>query len=479
MGLRDKVIGGVAWSFAERFSAQLVSFVVSIILARLIAPEAFGVIAIVFVFTSVLDTFATAGFGSALIQKENADSLDFSTVFHFNFVFSVFLYICLFIAAPFIARFYNMPIVEPVIKVIGTRVIFAGVNSVQRAYVSRNMQFKRFFYSTFAGTVLSAIIGISMAYAGFGIWALVAQYLSNAVFGTLVLFLIIDWRPKREFSFQRLKSLFNYGWKLLGSSLLSTVYVELSDLIIGKVYTASSLAFYNRGKKFPQIFVTQINSSIDTVLFAAMAKHQNDKDKLKSDISHAVRMSSFLLFPLIFGLAVVAESVIVLLLTDKWIDSVIYLQIACISYALLPISIANIQAIKAMGRSDIYLLIDVIKKIIGVSLLFCFFKEGVVAIALADAASNVIGLFINVFPNKKMINCSFMDMMRDIFPSLVFAGIMCIAVYCIGLLGMPVILKLTTQIIVGALTYFGTAYLFKNKTLLELLQIVKSFSKRI
>ena len=197
MGLRDKVIGGVAWTFAERFSAQLVSFVVSIILARLIAPEAFGVIAIVFVFTSVLDTFATAGFGSALIQKENADSLDFSTVFHFNFVFSVFLYICLFVAAPFIAKFYNMPIVEPVIKVIGTRVIFAGVNSVQRAYVSRTMHFKRFFYSTFAGTVLSAIIGISLAYAGYGIWALVAQYLSNAVFGTVILFLFIYWRPKR------------------------------------------------------------------------------------------------------------------------------------------------------------------------------------------------------------------------------------------------------------------------------------------
>ena len=365
MGLRDKVIGGVAWTFAERFSAQLVSFVVSIFLARLIAPEAFGVIAIVLVFTSILDTFAIAG------SAFNINFIPYN-VFHFSIVFSAFLYLCLFLSAPLIAKFYNLPLVETVIKVLGLRVFFAGVNSVQRAYVSRQMQFKRFFYSTFIGTIISAVLGISLAYLGYGIWALVAQYLSNAVFGTIALFLIIDWRPKWEFSFARLKTLFSFGWKILGSNLLSTVYVELTDLVIGKIYTPASLAFYNRGKKFPQLIISQVLSSIDTVLFPAMSKHQNDIIKLKSDIRYSIRITSFIIFPLVFGMAMVAEKLIIVLLTEKWIDSVIYLQISCISYALLPISIANIQAIKAMGHSEIYLKLDIIKKIIGETLLFVF-----------------------------------------------------------------------------------------------------------
>ena len=359
MGLRDKVVSGVAWSFAERFSAQLVSFVVSIVLARLIAPDAFGAIAMVLVFTNVLDTFATAGFGSALIQKKDADELDFSSVFYFNISFSCVLYALLFFLSPYIANFYKLPIIEPVVQVIGIRVIMASINSVQRAYVSRQMQFKRFFYSTFIGTILSAIIGVAMANAGYGIWALVAQYLSNSVFGTVALFLIIDWRPSWAFSFTRLKSLFSFGWKILGSSLLSTFYVEFTDLIIGKMYNPASLAFYNRGKKFPQLIVSQINSSIDTVLFPAMSKHQGDSTKLKLDVRYSIKIATFLLFPLVFGMAVAAKNIILLLLTEKWIDSIVFLQISCVSFALLPISIANIQVIKAMGRSDIYLKLDV------------------------------------------------------------------------------------------------------------------------
>lgn len=475
MGLRDKVIGGVAWTFAERFSAQFVSFVVSIILARLIVPEAFGVIAIVLVFTHVLDTFATAGFGSALIQKEKADSLDFSSVFHFNLGFSIFLYICLFISAPFIAKFYNMPIVEPVIIVIGTRVIFAGINSVQRAYVSRQMQFKRFFYSTFIGTILSAFIGIAMAYAGYGIWALVTQYLSNSVFGTIALFLIIDLRPKWEFSFTRLKTLFSFGWKILASNLMSTIYIELTDLVIGKVYNPTSLAFYNRGKKFPQLIVTQINSSIDTVLFPAMSRHQGNMSKLKVDIGYSIRISSFCIFPIIFYLAMMAEEVIRLLLTEKWMGSVVFLQIACISYALLPLSIANIQAIKAIGRSDVYLKLDIAKKIVGVSLLLCFYKQGVIAIALADAVSNVIGLLFNVFPNKKLIGYNFLDLIKDVAPAAVLTLVMCVLLYFLRYFAFSDLPMILVSIIAAFFIYIGLAYLFKAKPFLDLLSIIQPY----
>jgi len=478
MGLRDKVIGGVAWTFAERFSAQLVSFVVSIVLARLIAPDAFGVIALVLVFINILDTFAVAGFGTALIQKKNADSLDFSTVFHFSIFFSAFLYFCLFITAPLIAKFYNQPLVEIIIKVLGIRVFFAGVNSVQRAYVSRQMQFKRFFYSTFIGTLISAVIGISLATFGYGIWALVAQYLSNAILGTAALFLIIDWRPKLEFSYTRLKSLFSFGWKILGSNLLSTIYVELTDLVIGRLYTPASLAYYNRGKKFPHLFVSQIMSAIDTVLFPAMSKHQDNLVKLKSDIRYSIRVTSFVIFPLVFGMAMVAEKLIVVLLTDKWIDSVIYLQIACISYALLPISISNIQAIKAMGRSDIYLKLDIIKKILGVSLLFVFCRQGVFAIVIADALSNFIGLFVNVFPNKKLVNYSFKELLLDIYPSALLTVVMCFFIGIVDNVNLPPIIVLLLQITVGGGVYVLSAYVCKNKTFFDMFSIVKSFIRR-
>lgn len=477
MGLKEKVVSGVVWSFAERFSAQLVSFAVSIVLARLIAPDAFGAIAMVLVFTNVLDTFATAGFGSALIQKKDADELDFSTVLIFNILFSCFLYVLLFFAAPYIAIFYNMPIIESVVQVIGIRVIMASINSVQRAYVSRQMQFKKFFYATFSGTFISAIIGLSLALYGWGIWSLVVQYLTGSFVGIVVLWLVIEWRPRLMFSFKRLKFLFQFGWKILGTNLLSTIYIELTDLIVGKMYNASSLAYYNRGKKFPQLVVTQINSSIDTVLFPAMSKHQDDSTKLKSDIRYSVQISSFCIFPIIFVLAVLAEDVIRLLLTDKWIESVIYLQIACISYALLPLSLANIQAIKAMGRSDIYLKLDIVKKIVGVSLLTCFFREGVVAIALADAVSNVIGLLVNVFPNRKLMNYSLKDLLQDVAPAALLTLMTCLPLCIIDnylLIKMPLWIKLLLEMMVASAIYIGASRLTGNKTYSEIINIGKS-----
>lgn len=478
MGLRERVVSGVAWTFAERFSAQLVSFIVSVVLARLIVPEAFGAIAMVLVFTNVLDTFATAGFGSALIQKKDADELDFSTVFYFNILFSVVLYLLLFVAAPYISRFYNLPMIEPVIKVIGIRVIIASIDSVQRAYVSRQMHFRKFFYATSFGTVLSAIVGILLAYLDFGIWALVVQYLTSSFVGMMTLWFVIDWRPRFMFSFERLKSLFSFGWKILGSNVLTTIYIELTDLIIGKVYDASSLAYYNRGKKFPQLIVTQINSSIDTVLFPAMSKHQDDREKLKNDIRYSVKISSFCIFPLIFFLAVMADDVIRLLLTEKWINSVIYLRIACVSYALLPLSLANIQVIKALGRSDIYLKLDICKKIVGVSLLVCFYRQGVVAIALADACSNVLGLFINVFPNRKLMKYSFMNLVVDVAPAFLLALLMSIATYFFSLLALPLLLKLVLSLIVAFSTYIGLAYLTNNSTLKEIFNIAKTIGNK-
>ena len=478
MSLKNKVIFGALWSFGERISSQAVSFIVSIILARLLAPEAFGAVALVFVFINVVNVFALGGFGNSLIQKKDADNIDFSTVFWFNLAFSSILYLLIYVSAPLISSFYRIDYLTPIIRVMGVRIIIASLDSVQRAYVSREMKFKRFFYSTLIGTILSAIIGVAFAYLGYGIWALVWQSLSGTIINALVLWFTVKWRPSLFFSFSRLKSLFSFGWKLLMSSLLSTVYVELTDLLIGKYYGSADLAFFNRGKKFPQLFVTQINSSIDAVLFPAMSKHQNDIQKLKSDVRYSIRFSTFCLFPFLFGLAAIAHDLIVLLLTEKWIDSTIYLQIACISFVTLPIGMANIQAIKALGRSDIYLKLDIIKKIVGVSMLCIFLREGVIAIAIAEALSNFIGLVPNIWPNKKLLNYTPLDILKDVAPSVLLSSVMFGFVVILGgWLDFPLFIKLGIQTLFGFLCYAGLAYIFKCQTLFEIFKTIKNLKK--
>ena len=326
---------------------------VSIILARMLDPSHYGAIALVTVFITFANMFVTSSFGNSLIQKKDADNVDFSSVFYFNIILGILVYAVVFIMAPYIAGYFNMEILCPVLRVLGLRLIVAGANSVQHAYVSKQMLFKRFFWSTLGGTIGSAILGITMAYMGFGIWALVVQYMFNSIIDTLVLWFTVKWRPKLAFSLKRLKNLFSYGWKFLVSSLLDTGYNELRSLVIGKMYTPADLAYYNKGKNFPNLIVTNVNSSIQSVLFPAMANCQDKKEQVKSMCRRSIRTSSYIMLPLMTGLALVAEPFVKLLLTEKWLQCVPYLQIACFTFAFMPIHTANLQAIKAMGRSDI------------------------------------------------------------------------------------------------------------------------------
>ncbi len=475
MGLKEKAINGVLWSFSERFLAQIVSFIVSIVLARVLDPDHYGVIAIVLVFINLLNVFATSGFGNALIQKENADNIDFSTVFFFNIIFSTVLYLILFSFAPLISFYFNIDALTPILRVMGIRIIIASINSVQRAYVSRGLLFKRFFFATLGGTIVSALVGIILAYKGFGVWALVAQYLSNTFIDTVVLWFTVKWRPQLTFSLERLKSLFSYGWKLLLASLLSSIYTEISDFMIGKVYGSEDLSYFNRGKKFPQLFITQVNSALDTVLFPTMTKHQNQIEKLKNDVRYSIRFGSFCLFPLLLGLVATADNVILLLLTEKWVDSVIYVQLFCLTYLAVPISMPNIQAIKAMGRSDVYLKLDLIKQICCIIVLLVCIRFGVIAVAIANVIFGLLGILINVFPNKKLLNYSFFELLSDITPNLLLSTVMCIGVYLIGrAFNANLVIVLIIQVIAGILIYLGLAWLFKFKVIFEVKNIISS-----
>ena len=279
----SSTLTNLSWKFAERISSQLVSFVVSIVLARILAPSDYGAIAMVMIFVTLANVFVEGGFSSALIQKKDADKLDFSTVLYFSVVFSIILYAVLYISAPYISRFYgkDYEILTPVLRVIGLQVIVFGVNSVQQAYVSRKMMFKKFFWSTLVGTIVSAAVGLIMAYSGYGIWALVGQQLTSAITNTFVLYLVTRKLPGLMFSFKRLKGLFGYGAKILGASLLVTLFLDLRSLIIGKIYSAKDLAFFDRGKQFPNLIVANINSSVGAVLFPKMSQEQDNKERIK------------------------------------------------------------------------------------------------------------------------------------------------------------------------------------------------------
>ncbi|MGO5275865.1 lipopolysaccharide biosynthesis protein [Holdemanella porci] len=461
------------WRFAERCGAQGVKLVVELVLARILLPEDYGLIALVTVFIQILNVFVDSGLGNALIQKKDADDLDFSTVFYFNIAWCLILYLFLFASAPFFASFYGKSQLTPVLRVLGLQVIISGIKNVQQAYVSRTMQFKRFFYATLAGTLGAAVIGIIMAYQGFGVWALVCQQLFNVLVDTAVLWITVKWRPKKMFSFVRLKELFNYGWKLLASSLLDTIYTEIRQLIIGKLYSSSDLAFYNRGMQFPNLIVTNINTSIDSVLLPTMSKEQDNKERVKKMTRRSIQVSTYIMAPLMIGLACCASNVVTLILTEKWLPSVLFLQIFCITYMFYPIHTANLNAIKAMGRSDLFLKLEIWKKVIGMILLLSTMFISIEAMAYSLLISTLASMIINSWPNKKLLNYSFLEQMKDIFPSIFIAIGMGVVVYLIGLLHISTLLLLLIQVICGGIIYLLGSSLLKLEPYVFLVGIIK------
>lgn len=480
--LKAKTLSGVIWKFGERVSAQAVNFIVSIILARLLLPEDYGLIALVTVFITICNKIVVSGFATSLIQKKDADNLDFSTVFYFSLAVAVVLYTGLFFSAPFIADFYSAEsdpkLFIQVIRVMGLNLFVIAVNSVQQAYVSRTMQFKKFFYSTIIGTIISAIVGIAMAYAGKGVWALVAQNLILAVVNGIVLWFMVKWRPELKFSFKRLKTLYSYGWKIFVASMIKILYNDLRSLVIGKVYTAADLAFYNKAQSFPQLIDTNVEGTIDSVLFPAISKKQSSVDDMRAMLRRAIKTTSYVLMPLLAGLSAVAKPFIIILLTDKWAESIPLMQILAFSFMFAPVELENLQAIKAIGRSDVALKVEIIKKVVGVIILIVSIPFGVTAIAVGMVISTTLSAIINAIPNKKLLGYTFKMQLMDILPSILLSFIMFGVVYPISILNINIYLMLIIQVAVGAVVYVGLSAIFKVESFKYILGIVKGFLKK-
>lgn len=472
---KSKIISSLFWKLMERCGTQGIQFIVQIVLARLLLPEDFGTIAIVMVFISLAQVFVQSGFNTALIQSKDADDVDFSSVFYISLFVAALLFILIYLTAFFIADFYRDPILIPVLRVLVLTLFFGAFNSIQNAYIARNMMFKKLFYSSVGAIIVSGTTGIIAAYMGFGIWALVIQQLINQISITIIMLFTVKWRPRLTFSFQRVKKLFSFGWKLLVSSLLNTLYVDIRTLIIGRFYTPSVLGYYNRGQQFPRVIVSNINGSIQSVMLPTLSAHQDDTKRVKEMMRRAIKTGSFMIFPMMIGMAVVAEPLVKIVLTDKWLPAVPFLQIFCVSYALMPIQTANLQAINALGRSDIFLRLEVIKKIIGLIILGISLQFGVYAIALGQVISGIISTFINTYPNKELLYYSYKEQWIDIKPSLLLSIVMGSIVYSFNFLYFAAWKILFLQVAVGAIIYIGLSKILRVENFNYLINTIKEF----
>lgn len=472
---KQKVAGGLFWSYGERIMAQLVSLIVSIVLARLLDPENYGVISIVMIFITLCDAIVTGGFGNSIVQKKDADELDVNTMLICSVATSFFLYVILFLAAPFIADFYQMEIIRPILRVLGLRLLISGVNSIQRAWIQKRMLFKRFFISTSFGTIISAVVGISMAYMGAGAWALVGQYLTNSFIDTVVLFITNDWRPKLQFSFDRAKQMLSYGWKVLLTTVVYTVEGDLRSLIVGKQFGSADLAYYDQGKKFPNLLVSNINTSISNVMFPVLSKNQDNRERMKAICRRSIKTSTYLLAPLLLGLIAVSNEFVRVILSDKWLPCVPFLQILTLVYLVRPLTTTDQQAIMSTGRSDLTLRIMIAVNVTDVILLLIavFAMKSVIMIAVGALLTEVVSMALFMKYVKKCIGYTYLEQLSDIAPSLLLAISMGVIVYLVGKINVNVIIVLFLQVVVGAGYYLTMSCILHFEPFIYLVKMLK------
>ncbi len=478
--LKQMAFGGFLWSFGERIGAQLVSLVVSIVLARLLVPEDYAIVGVVTIFFNFANVIIASGLNTALIQKKNSTPTDYSTILFTCLGVAAAIYAALFFAAPFIASAYKLEMVTPVIRIMSLTLIVNAVKSILTAYICNTLQFKKLFFSTIVGTLISAAIGIGMAMSGFGVWALVAQQMINAVAGTALLFVTTRFKILWTFSTKSFKELFGYGWKIFVTSIISVLYDEINPIIVGLKFSAVDLSFYTKGKSFPSLLNSTIGNTLSTVLFPVISKVQDDMEAVLSITRKYIRMASYLIFPLMCGFFAVSESFVRLLLTEKWMSATPYIQIFCISYMFDIIQVGNLQAIKAIGRSDISLILEIVKKaayfiIIGA---FVFFSDNPVMLAVSAIVCTLVATVINTFPNRKLIGYKYRYQIADIVPNLIISLIMGAVVFLMNRLTLAPFLLLVLQLLTGALLYVLLSVITRNQNFAYLCRTVKQLLRK-
>lgn len=477
VSIKKQTISGLVWKFGERIFAQLVSFIVSIVLARLLMPTEYGVVALVLVFISMADILVQNGLGATLIQKKDADDLDFNTMFFAGVFLGLCLYGGIFLIAPTVAFIYKNSTIIPVLRVMGIRIPIAAVNSIQQAVVSRNMDFRKFFFSTLLGTAISGVIGIVLAFNGFGVWALVFQYLGNTIIDTLVLFFTVRWRPKKQFSIERFKKLFSFGGKIMLIGFIGVFFNQLKSLIIGAKYSSEDLAYYSRGEKFPTLISGNIETSINAVLFSMLSKYQDNNKVLINVIQRFTCILSFIIMPLMIGLAVIGENLVKVLLTDKWLECVPFLQIICIQQVFSVLNTVNLQVMKAKGVGSSLLKLECLKKPVILIILLITMRISPFAMAVGVTIYELIAAYINSIPTKKLIGYSIRQQIGDVFPNLVTSLLMGCIVYTIKFIPTNSICVLILQVLTGMISYVLISYLTNNRGFVSVVDLLRTYKE--
>ena len=469
------IVTSLFWKFMERCGTSGVQFVTSIVLARLLLPEDFGLIALVMVFITLANVFVQNGFGTALIQKKDADDLDFSSVFYASLLIVAGLYAILFFTAPLVANFYDHPELTTIVRVLALTLFFGALNSIQEAYIARNMLFKKLFWRSLGALVPSAAIGITCALKGFGVWALVIQQLCDVFLMCVFMWFTVKWRPKFLFSLERVKGLLSFGWKLQVSALLDTGYGKFRDLVFGTLFTPTTLGYYSRGEMFPLAIIANINTSIQSILLPTLSVAQDNRAHVKQMTRRAITTSSFVILPIMAGIAALAKPLVLVLLGEKWLPCVPFIQIFCFSYAFWPIHTSNLSAINAVGRSDIFLKLEIIKKIFGFSVLalFIYLFRTPIGVACTAFVTAIISGFINAHPNKKLLDYGYFEQIRDIAPAFALSLSMGGILFYLTTLEISPLIQLIFYTLLGFFMYLGAAKLLHFESLDYLKTVLK------
>lgn len=471
----NKVLGAAIWAYGDKIAAQLLSTVISVILARIIAPEAYGVVAVAMIFINFLDVFVDPGLNSSLVRKKNPDNTDFSTMFFFNILVGLLIYFILYISAPLIEKFWNVAGLAEIVRVMALKIPLVSVFSIQRVFVQKKLLYKKFFLVSTVGTLTSAVAAIAMVYCGFGVWALAFNTVIKSFCDMLLSFVFIPWKPQFCFSGKALREHFGFGKNMLMSKIVDVAYVELSGIAMGKKYSATDLAHYNKGRKFPQMVVTTINSAVGEVLFSTLSDIQDDADRLKKVLRKSVKVSNYVLFPMMVGFLACSESFIGMLLTEKWLPCVPYLRIMCLYYLCLPTSNAIYQGIKALGNSRTIFAIESIKKGIGLAfiILTLILFGDPISIAYSILLTMIISTVIDLLVARKQLNYSFAEFLADIGKTALMCLIMFALVFSVEALGLGYLLTLALQIVLGVVLYVVLSKLLKVEEFSFLLTLLK------
>lgn len=471
--LKQKTVGGVIWSSIERFSVAGLQFVIMIVMARVLAPEDYGLVAMLQIFIAVSQSLVDSGFSQALIRKLDRTQTDLSTVFYFNIGVGVFLYLVLFFTAPLIASFYDAPMLIPITRVIALGMVFNSLAVVQRALLTIKIDFKTQMKATVTAAIISGVIGISMAYTGFGVWSIVAQQVSNLGINTLILWIVSKWLPSGRFSMQSFRNLFGFGSKLLLSGLIDTIWKNIYLIVIGKAFSKADLGYYTRAHQFSDFPSANLTGVFQRVTYPVLSSIQNDDNRLALNYRRVLRVAAYIIFPIMIGMAAVSTPMVRILLTDKWLFTADLLKIICISMMFYPVHAINLNLLQVKGRSDLFLRLEIIKKIIGIIVLIATIPMGLIVMCIGQIFSSIICLAVNTYYTGKLIDVGFIRQMKDLIPIMVLSFAMGFAAYFVMIPFDNAYAQLLIGIIVGIVFYILFSYLFKFKEMEELISIIK------